>query len=205
MCHHVTLPTDALSALSSQCSPGIALSWRNKVTQGHTHFQSNLDPISAHCRDIKAQIPSHNWGQCWKATPASEHLCGQLRPLLRLPCSPILPLPHPTTHPSPQLLFLRVFSDEIPTHWFLSLSLFSRDLSLQEIMPGMVLDGNIQIGFGSQIKGTTASGRWSTICTSHRLAVHLQQRSPVVNWDGIYQWEECNRSDIGKYRENGNF
>lgn len=152
MCHHVTLPTDALSALSSQCSPEIALSWRNKVTQGHTHFQSNLNPISAHCRDMKAQIPSHNWGQCWEATPAWA-LVWTTEASVETALCPILPLPHPITHPSPQLLFLRVFSDVIPAQQFLSLSLFSRDLSLQEIMPGMVLDGNIQTGFGSQIKG----------------------------------------------------
>lgn len=167
MCHRVTLPTDALSALSSQCSPGIALSWRNKVTQGHTHFQSNLDPISAHCRDITAQIPTHNWGQCWKATPASELL------------GPVLPLSSPTAHPSPQL-FLRVFSDEIPTHWFLSLSLFSRDLSLQEIMPGMVPDGNIKIGLGSQIKGSTAMGGGAYL--------HLEQACSGAATMPVHQW-----------------
>lgn len=55
------------------------------------HSQSNLDPTSGHCRDIKAQLSSPNWRLRWKTTPASELLHSQLKPLLRMNCSPNSP------------------------------------------------------------------------------------------------------------------
>lgn len=52
-------------------------------------------------------------------------------------------------------------------------------------MPAMIQDSNIKMGFGSQINGTPASDRGSAVCTSHKLAVQLFKRSPVVSWDSI--------------------
>ena len=148
-------PQKLLSAVSLEATPHSYTQCRATYIQYLVIAEIERSSSPALIRDNARWPPQPSspravrWGLCWDFSVAS-----------------ILLPPHPAAYPSPQMLILRVLANKIPTTDLCLRSCLLGDLNLQQLVPTMVQDSNIKLGWGAKLMAPMVSGAQFAASTS---------------------------------------